>query len=96
MELRTALTWREDVEVALERLLGSMTPERVLLRAQPGRGRAARPRATARWGAHCVAVTTQRRNSAIASGSPVDNDRGSLVTRTPGSTPAEQGSQQDR
>jgi hypothetical protein len=26
MELRTALTWREDVEVALERLLGSMTP----------------------------------------------------------------------
>lgn len=30
MELRTALTWREDVEVALERLLGSMTPERAL------------------------------------------------------------------
>lgn len=30
MELRTALNWREDVEVALERLLGSMTPERVL------------------------------------------------------------------
>jgi hypothetical protein len=30
MELRTALTWREDVEVALERLLGSMTPERIL------------------------------------------------------------------
>jgi hypothetical protein len=26
MELRTILTWREDVEVALERLLGSMTP----------------------------------------------------------------------
>src|SRR6201987_3750247 len=26
MELRTLLTWREDVEVALERLLGSMTP----------------------------------------------------------------------
>jgi GNAT superfamily N-acetyltransferase len=25
MELRTILTWREDVEVALERLLGSMT-----------------------------------------------------------------------
>jgi hypothetical protein len=25
-ELRTVLTWREDVEVALERLLGSMTP----------------------------------------------------------------------
>src|SRR5215475_1200762 len=30
MELRTALTWREDVEVALERLLGSMSPERIL------------------------------------------------------------------
>jgi hypothetical protein len=30
MELRTALNWREDVEVALERLLGSMSPERVL------------------------------------------------------------------
>jgi len=26
MELRTVLTWREDVEVALEWLLGSMTP----------------------------------------------------------------------
>ena len=26
MDLRTVLTWREDVEVALERLLGSMTP----------------------------------------------------------------------
>ena len=26
MELRTVLSWREDVEVALERLLGSMTP----------------------------------------------------------------------
>ena len=35
MELRTALTWREDVEVALERLLGSMSPERVLLRPSP-------------------------------------------------------------
>ena len=35
MELRTALTWREDVEVALERLLGSMNPERVLLRPSP-------------------------------------------------------------
>ncbi len=30
LELKTALTWREDVEVALERLLGSMTPERAL------------------------------------------------------------------
>ena len=35
MELRTALTWREDVEVALERLLGSMSPDRVLLRPSP-------------------------------------------------------------
>lgn len=30
MDLKTALSWREDVEVALERLLGSMTPERSL------------------------------------------------------------------
>jgi hypothetical protein len=30
MELRTVLTWRGEVEVALERLLGSMSPERVL------------------------------------------------------------------
>jgi hypothetical protein len=30
MELRSTLSWREDVEVALERLLGSMAPERVL------------------------------------------------------------------
>ncbi|HEV2451274.1 MAG TPA: GNAT family N-acetyltransferase [Streptosporangiaceae bacterium] len=30
LELRTALSWREDVEVALERLLNSMTPERAL------------------------------------------------------------------
>ena len=27
LEVKTTLTWREDVEVALERLLGSMTPE---------------------------------------------------------------------
>lgn len=27
LDLRTALSWREDVEQALERLLGSMTPE---------------------------------------------------------------------
>jgi len=27
LELRNALSWREDVEVALERLLGSMNPE---------------------------------------------------------------------
>ena len=30
LELKTALSWREDVEVALERLLGTMTPERAL------------------------------------------------------------------
>jgi hypothetical protein len=28
LELKTAMSWREDVEVALERLLGSMTPSR--------------------------------------------------------------------
>jgi hypothetical protein len=32
MELRSTLSWREDVEVALERLLGSMSPDRVILR----------------------------------------------------------------
>lgn len=30
LELKTAISWREDVEVALERLLGSMTPEGAL------------------------------------------------------------------
>jgi hypothetical protein len=30
LELKTAISWREDVEVALERLLGSMSPERAL------------------------------------------------------------------
>jgi hypothetical protein len=30
LELKTAVSWREDVEVALERLLGSMTAERAL------------------------------------------------------------------
>lgn len=30
LELKSALSWREDVEVALERLLGSMQPERAL------------------------------------------------------------------
>lgn len=30
LELKTVLSWREDVEVALERLLGSMTPEGAL------------------------------------------------------------------
>ena len=30
LELKSALSWREDVEVALERLLGSMGPEGAL------------------------------------------------------------------
>ena len=30
LELKTTVSWREDVEVALERLLGSMTPDPVL------------------------------------------------------------------
>ncbi len=30
LELKTAASWREDVEVALERLLGSMSPEKAL------------------------------------------------------------------
>ncbi|MEV5573632.1 GNAT family N-acetyltransferase [Spirillospora sp. NPDC052269] len=30
LELKSALSWREDVEVALERLLGSMAPEGML------------------------------------------------------------------
>jgi hypothetical protein len=30
LDLKTALSWREDVEVALERLLSSMSPERAL------------------------------------------------------------------
>jgi hypothetical protein len=30
LELKTAVSWREDVEVALERLLGSVSPERTL------------------------------------------------------------------
>jgi GNAT superfamily N-acetyltransferase len=30
LELKTAVSWREDVEVALERLLGSMSPEGAL------------------------------------------------------------------
>lgn len=32
LELRSAVTWREDVEVALEKLLGSLTPEPPALR----------------------------------------------------------------
>jgi hypothetical protein len=37
LELRNALTWREDVEVALERLLVSMRPEPVRGPAAPVR-----------------------------------------------------------
>jgi GNAT superfamily N-acetyltransferase len=32
LELKTAVSWREDVEVALERLLGSMSPDPGVLR----------------------------------------------------------------
>jgi hypothetical protein len=32
LELKSAVSWREDVEVALERLLGSMTPDPGVLR----------------------------------------------------------------
>jgi len=41
MELRTVLTWREDVEVALERLLGSMPPSTLRERCGPYYGRRA-------------------------------------------------------
>jgi len=48
MELRTILTWREDVEVALERLLGSMTPSApqgaLRARVSPQWPRTGRPR----------------------------------------------------
>ncbi len=35
MDLRTALSWKSDVEYALEKLLGSMTPETLLRPARP-------------------------------------------------------------
>lgn len=35
LELRTALSWKSDVEYALERLLGTMSPERLLGSARP-------------------------------------------------------------
>ncbi|MPZ61173.1 MAG: GNAT family N-acetyltransferase [Propionibacteriales bacterium] len=41
LELRNAVTWREDVEVALERLLGSMRPEPT--RVEPLRHRTGTP-----------------------------------------------------
>jgi GNAT superfamily N-acetyltransferase len=37
LELKSTVTWREDVEVALERLLGSMTPEGLLRPVGEGR-----------------------------------------------------------
>jgi GNAT superfamily N-acetyltransferase len=37
LELKSTVTWREDVEVALERLLGSMTPEGLLRPVGTGR-----------------------------------------------------------
>ncbi|MDP9798505.1 GNAT superfamily N-acetyltransferase [Catenuloplanes nepalensis] len=35
LELRTALSWKSDVEYALEKLLGSMTPETLLRPVRP-------------------------------------------------------------
>jgi hypothetical protein len=35
LELRTALSWKSDVEYALERLLGSMSPETLLRPVRP-------------------------------------------------------------
>lgn len=39
LDLRTAVSWREDVEVALERLLGGVTPEGALRPACSGAAR---------------------------------------------------------
>ena len=36
LELRTALSWKSDVEYALEKLLGSMTPDAILRPATRG------------------------------------------------------------
>jgi hypothetical protein len=35
LELRTALSWKSDVEYALEKLLGSMSPETLLRPVRP-------------------------------------------------------------
>jgi hypothetical protein len=51
LELRTALSWKSDVEYALEKLLGSMSPESLLRPARPAiRSTSSMPglRATAR------------------------------------------------
>jgi len=37
LELRTALSWKSDVEYALEKLLGSMSPESLLRPVRPVR-----------------------------------------------------------
>nr|MDT0664741.1 GNAT family N-acetyltransferase [Micromonospora sp. DSM 115978] len=38
LEVKNAVSWREDVEVALERLLGSMAPEAMLRQVTPSLG----------------------------------------------------------
>ena len=38
LELRTALSWKSDVEYALEKLLGSMSPETLLRPVRPAAG----------------------------------------------------------
>jgi GNAT superfamily N-acetyltransferase len=43
LELRTALSWRSDVEYALERLLDTVTPERLLGSVRPAIRAATRP-----------------------------------------------------
>ena len=40
LELRTALSWKSDVEYALEKLLGSMSPETLLRPVRPATGAA--------------------------------------------------------
>ena len=38
LELRTALSWKSDVEYALEKLLGSMSPDTLLRPVRPATG----------------------------------------------------------
>ena len=61
LELKTAVSWREDVEVALERLLGSVSPERAL-RARLS-GTAPAPRRASRAPRAAAAVSRQPRSS---------------------------------
>jgi ribosomal protein S18 acetylase RimI-like enzyme len=52
LELRTALSWKSDVEYALDRLLGTMTPHQLGAGARTAVHVAARPRRHApQWGA---------------------------------------------